>query len=117
MKDYWPGMGTVINIDDNAWVSQAYDQIVKTALVEPTVVIFDETPINYLQAASFINVSLDYFKREVAAKLSSPPEDGNWGKWRCSYKDLAAYRKEEDKRRFEAMNELVALDQELGLYE
>lgn len=121
-KEYWPGlMFEVFNLTEyKKFFHHSLEENIGEKLLEeegPFIVVKDETQFNYIQASDFLNVPYIYFKREVAAKLAPEPEDNRWGAWRCLYKDLAAFRKQKDKERDEGMQELMELEQEMGLYD
>jgi hypothetical protein len=108
-ENYWPGLlFPIINTSEYKGFWPPQDP--------PYVVVNDETQFNSIQAADFLNVSLNYFKSEVAPKLDKTLND-KWATWRFLYKDLAAYRKEEEKEFEKAMKELTELEQEMGLYD
>ena len=123
MRDYWAGLGTVFNITEfSKGFHHSLEENIGAELLEteadgfPVVVVKDDTMLSYIQAASYLNVSLDYFKREISPKLGVTPENFvSWGKARYPYKDLATYKKEEDKMRMAALTELCEMDQEIGL--
>ena len=116
-EEYWPGiMFKIENVSEAlAWTED--DHVRVDTSKAPFIVVKNDTKFNCIQAADFLGLSVNYFKWKVAPKLAPAPENDRWGQWRCTYKDLAAYRKQRDKERDEGMQELMELEQELGLYD
>ena len=71
--------------------------------------------VTTIEAADILNVSRPYIIKLLEAGEMSYRMVGRHR--RIQLQDVLAYKKESDQRSNEAMNELVALSQELGLYD
>ena len=83
----------------------------------PLMIVTETSEFNAIDASEYLGLRVYYFLTHVAHKIPTSHVGKTWAGNRWLYKDLKEYYDKREVERNKAMNELVALDQEMGLYE